>query len=39
MHCIEFKKKLNLLNEKEREYVYTLTLIEAVEYLKGIKAA
>lgn len=34
MHCLEFKNKLSLLNEEERKYIYTLTLVQAVEYLK-----
>ncbi len=39
MHCLEFKNKLNLLNEEEKKYIYSLTLVEAVEYLKYYKAA
>lgn len=39
MHCLEFKSRLSLLNEDEKKYVYTLTLIEAVEYLKYYKAS
>ncbi len=33
MHCLEFKKRLNSLNEKDKKYVYTLTLMDAVNYL------
>ncbi len=36
MHCVEFKNRLSLLGEEERKYVYTLTLVEAVEYLKKL---
>ncbi len=39
MHCLEFKNKLSLLNEEEKKYIYTLTLVEAVEYLKYFKVA
>lgn len=34
MHFLEFKRRMNLLTAKEKEFIYSLTLIEAVNYLK-----
>lgn len=36
MRFYEFKRKMSLLSKKEKEYLYKLTLIEAVDYLKAI---
>ena len=37
MHFLEFKRKFNLLNEEEREFIYKLTLEDAINFLKTIK--
>ncbi len=34
MHCREFKEKMATLNEKERNHINKLTLIEVVKYLE-----
>ena len=36
MHFLEFKRKFSLLNEEEREFVYKLTLEDAINFLKTI---
>lgn len=37
MKFFEFKRRLNLLNEEEKNFIYKLTLIEAVNYLLTIQ--
>ncbi len=39
MHYLEFKNRLSLLDEEERRYIYTLTVGEAIEYLKYYEVA
>ena len=36
MHFLEFKRKFSLLNEEEREFIYKLTLEDAINFLKTI---
>ncbi|WP_199488479.1 hypothetical protein [Fusobacterium nucleatum] len=36
MHFLEFKKRFSLLNEEEREFIYKLTLEDAINFLKTI---
>lgn len=36
MNFFELKKRLGLLSEEEKEYIYKLPLIEAVNYLKTV---
>lgn len=36
MHFLEFKRKFSLLNEEEKEFVYKLTLEDAINFLKII---
>ena len=36
MHFLEFKRKFNLLNKEEREFIYKLTLEDAINFLKTI---
>lgn len=37
MKFFEFKRRLNLLNEDEKKFVYQLTLVDAVNFLKTIQ--
>ena len=37
MHFLEFKRKFSLLNEEEKEFIYKLTLEDAINFLKTIK--
>ena len=36
MHFLEFKRKFSLLNEEEKEFIYKLTLEDAINFLKTI---
>ena len=37
MHFLEFKRKFSLLNEEEKEFIYKLTLEDAINFLKTIE--
>ena len=36
MHFLEFKRKFSLLNEEEKEFIYKLTLEDAINFLKTV---
>ena len=36
MHFLEFKRKFNLLNKEEREFICKLSLKDAISFLKTI---
>ena len=36
MNFLEFKKRINLLNEIEKNFMYTLSLEDAINFLKTI---
>lgn len=35
MHFLEFKRRMNLLTAEEKKYIYQLSLIDAINYLKS----
>lgn len=36
MHYREFKRKFSLLNEEEKQFIYKLSLEDAINFLKTI---
>ncbi len=37
MKFFEFRRRLNLLNEDDKKFIYQLTLVDAVNFLKTIE--
>ncbi len=37
MKFFEFRRRLNLLNEDDKKFIYQLTLVDAVNFLKAIE--
>ena len=36
MHFLEFKRKFSLLNEEEKEFIYKLTLEDAINFFNFV---